>query len=175
MDPCRCGTACWRPFCPYVHANGDVVIHDGDGGPVLVEKVQIILQVHISEQNADIPVPQIHEELVDSAQIIPQERIWCMFEEFDDLAQIAMNIPEVVETIPQECIAERILEQIVDAPVPQNLGRITVPGSQIQEGFAEVNRPISQDRTSMLHVELAESSGEVGSSWSGPVPPLLQS
>ena len=25
----------------------------------------------------DVPVPQIHEELVDTAQIIPQERIRC--------------------------------------------------------------------------------------------------
>ena len=28
----------------------------------------------------DVPVPQIHEEFVDSAQMTPQERAWCMFE-----------------------------------------------------------------------------------------------
>ena len=28
----------------------------------------------------DVPVPQIHEEFMDSAQMTPQERAWCMFE-----------------------------------------------------------------------------------------------
>ena len=90
----------------------------------------------------DVLVLQIHEELDDR----------CVFEEFDDLPQIAMKIR-----------AERILEHIVDVPVPQNLEKITVPARQIQEGFVEVKRPTPQDRTSMPHVEVAESSGEVGS------------
>ena len=35
------------------------------------------------------------------------------------ITQIVKEIDEVVQIIPQECISERISEQIVDMPVPQ--------------------------------------------------------
>ena len=49
MEQCRFGTMCWRPLCPYMQVGAERIVA--------------------------VPVPQIHEELVDSAQIIPQERI----------------------------------------------------------------------------------------------------
>ena len=43
-----------------------------------------MLAERIVEQNADVPVPQINEEIVDRVQstprVVPQECIWCIFE-----------------------------------------------------------------------------------------------
>ena len=86
------------------------------------------------------PVPQIHEELVDSVQIIPRaERIWCIFK--------AEEYREVVTVTPMEISPERAL---TTPPVPQ---------------VAEENLEVI--KVTVGHVELAVSSGEAGSSCSG--------
>ena len=57
---------------------------------------------------------------MDSAQITPQERIWCIFEEFDDrsVPQVVEENFEVTKAVPQECVSERTVEQKIDVPVP---------------------------------------------------------
>ena len=59
-----------------------------------------------------------------------------------------IEIVEVVKVIPQERISERIVEQIVDVPVPQ-----------IMEEIVEVVQIIPQERVQNRKVELWRSFG----------------
>ena len=88
----------------------------------------------IVEQTAGVPVPQINEEIVESVQtvprVIPQERIWCIFE--------AEEYREVVKVTPPELGSEHIVEKIADLSVPwvvkENLDVIkAVPQEHISE------------------------------------------
>ena len=96
METCRLGTVCWRPLCPYVHVCGcKRARRQADSWAIL------FMQDETDEGHiVDVPVPQIHEELADSAQIIPQERIWCMFQEPRVTAKIlvVIKIPELAES-----------------------------------------------------------------------------
>ena len=87
MEDCRFGTMCWRLLCTNVHACGR------KRARWWAELWSFAMQEDAAEHIVDVPVPKIHEELVDIAQIIPQERICCMFEE----PQVAAKLLEVIE------------------------------------------------------------------------------
>ena len=60
---------------------------------------------------------------------------------------IQEQIVDVIKVIPQEQMAERVVEQIVDVPVPQILEQIVdVPVPQLMEETDEVAKLIAQER-----------------------------
>ena len=61
-----------------------------------LEEVKERVHEHIVEQTVDVPVPQIVTKILEVVETIPQERIWCMFEE----PQVAAKILEVIK-VPQ--------------------------------------------------------------------------
>ena len=74
-DPCRFGAACWRPLCPFVHACSRTRAR------WWAELWSLLAcQKEYEEHVVNVPVPRIHEEIVDAVQIKPradpQERFW---------------------------------------------------------------------------------------------------
>ena len=71
--------------------------------------------------NDDLPVQQVMEEILETFENIPQERV-------SERTQIVdVPVPEILENIPQERISERVHEQIVDVPVPHGAQPVDQP------------------------------------------------
>ena len=114
MEPCRFDMGCWRPLCPYGHSWRRAARWAALWSFLAMEEDANIHE-RIVEQTASVSVPQINEEIVESVQtiprVIPQERIWCIFE--------AEEYREVVKVTPPELGSEHIVEKIDDLSVPR--------------------------------------------------------
>ena len=98
------------------------------------------------EQIVDMPVPQIQEQIVEVAEIIPQERT----SEHTVGVPAPLILEEVVEVVkavkivPQERISAKICEQIVGATVPHAVDELVSP---FQEETVEVIKLFREERT----------------------------
>ena len=70
-----------------------------------LEGIKERVHEHIVGQTVDVPVPQIATKIQEMVETIPQERIWCMFEE----PQVAAKILDVIK-----------VPQIDDFPMPRD-------------------------------------------------------
>jgi len=87
------------------------------------------VQQRTVEQVVDVPVPQVVEEVIEVAKVIPQERV-------------QQRTVEQVVDVPVPQIVEEILEQVVDVPVPQ-----------VVEEVVEIAKVIPQERVQQRTVE----------------------
>ena len=87
-----------------------------------LEEIKERVHEHIVEQTVDVPVPQIATKIPEVVETIPQERIWCMFEE----PQVAAKILEVIKVL-----------QIDDFPMP----RAAKTSPSDSDGFEDYESP----------------------------------
>ena len=129
--------------------------------PVKEEAVRITER---AEQNVDVLVPQIHEELVDSAQIIPQECIWCMFEEVDD-GPLPQAATQILRRQGQRAGAAAMLMAAGHDTIPPNYEALWNPYNDIDEETVrfrnfklnvENNRAARGDQDLTFHLGLNE-------------------
>ena len=92
----------------------------------------------IVEETIDVPVPRVMGETVEAVKLIPQDKVQnCTLEQI-----VAVAAGEMIQLLLHGRISERIIEQTVEAPVPQ-----------IRVHSVEAMKVILQERLATAHRE----------------------
>ena len=129
-----------------------------------LEGIKERVHEHIVEQTVDVPVPQIATKILEVVETIPQERIWCMFEE----PQVPAKIVEVIK-VPQ--IDDFLMPRDATISPPDSYG-IEDYGSPDQSGDHARRVP-----TDLIHRQVCRSASgvaETGPSYSDGEQPVDQ-